>query len=127
MNPFAQYQWPGGATFSSNSLQLYFKPWNQSPYTAKACVNQVPSNSHINIEIGNLNPNTGFVLNPNDCNKELQALTTNIRGGEAQNYGWYFRYGLSFSPDKIKYANHQWLQSRPQCWALLNIEIYFVA
>jgi len=74
----------------ANRSKVYFKPWNESPYTAKLCVNQ-PEFTRLDVEIGNLNPNVGFTLRPDDCFKELKALAFNSRGGEAQNYGWYFR------------------------------------
>lgn len=69
---------------------MYFKPWNQSPYTARLCINQ-GGNTRLDVEIGNLNPNTGFNLRPDDCWKELNALTYSWAGGEEQQYGWYFR------------------------------------
>lgn len=96
-----------------DTSQLYFKPWNQSPYTAAICVNQ-PGGWKVNIEIGNLNPNTGFVLRPDDCYKELKSLTAGYSfwGAEEQQYGWYFRYAR-FLSWKSRQFNLQTLELIP--------------
>lgn len=69
---------------------MYFLPWNQSPYSAKLCINH--EYYKIDVEIANLNPNYGFTLARNDCERELLSIyITSPYGGENQNFGWWFR------------------------------------
>ncbi|KAB5523101.1 hypothetical protein GE09DRAFT_491685 [Coniochaeta sp. 2T2.1] len=76
---------------------VYYKPWKQSPHSAKLCVNV--ANFHVDFEIANLNPHIGFTLAKEDCYYRLfDRMLSGERGGEEQLKGWWFRLDPNEGP-----------------------------
>ena len=76
------------------------------------CVTSDANPIHLYVfEVTNLNPNTSFNIDDEDCLRELSKEIDGCwAGGSSDNAGWRFRYGLMTQHFSSFVADHRHLQ-----------------